>query len=131
MRELQCSITLLDKIFIFIIGCFIIFIPVYFIINKSYSNSEFLWITTPNEEFVYSMDKPQNIEVKGHIGTTQIEIKDKKFRFINSECPNKQCIKSGWISFPMIPVVCLPNGVSAVIKKNKTKKSLEIDGVAM
>lgn len=132
MRELRHSVTFLDKIFIFILGCLAVLIPVYFIVNKTFSDDiGNLWVTTPTEEFVYPMDKPINIKVKGYVGITQIEIKNKEFRFINSECPNKQCVNSGWVSFPMMPVVCLPNGVSAVIKKDKSKKSIEIDGVAM
>lgn len=131
MRKLHCSVTFLDKVFIVVFGGLAVFLPIFFMINKTfYDDKCVLWITAPNEELVYPMDKSQNIKVKGRIGITEIEIKDGKFKFINSECPNKQCLNSGWISFPMMPVVCLPNGVSAVIKRVKSE-TIEIDGVAM
>lgn len=131
MKDLQSSITLFDKIFIFVLGCFSFLIPAFFIINKTFSdNAGILLITTPTQELVYSMDKSQIIKVNGRVGITEIEIKNNKFRFVNSECPTKQCIKSGWFSLPMIPQVCLPNGISAVIQK-KSSKSIEVDGVAM
>lgn len=131
MRTLQTSITLIDKIFIFILGCFSLLIPAAFIINKTFSEDVgILLITTPTQELVYSMDKAQIIKIKGRVGITEIEIKNNKFRFLNSECPTKQCLKSGWFSLPMIPQVCLPNGISAVIKK-KSSKTVEVDGVAM
>ncbi len=131
MRKLQCSATLLDKVFVVIFGGLAVFIPIFFIINKTFYNDKcILWITSPNEELAYPMDKSQIIKVKGRIGITEIEIKNGKFKFISSECPNKQCLNGGWISYPMMPIVCLPNGVSAVIKKNGSE-SIEIDGVAM
>lgn len=131
MRKLQCSATVLDKIFVAVFGGLAIFFSIFFMIDKTfYSDKCVLWITAPNEELIYPMDKPQNIKVKGRIGITEIEIKDGKFTFIDSECPNKQCLNSGWISFPMMPIICLPNGVSAVIKEIK-RENTEVDGVAM
>lgn len=131
MKELQCSVTFLDKVFVVIFGVLAVFLPVFFIINKTFNDDKcVLWITSPNEESVYPMDKHQIIKVTGRISLVEIEIDDSKFRFINSQCPNKQCLNSGWVSFPMMPVVCLPNGVSAVIKKSNNE-SIEIDGVAM
>lgn len=127
---MHCSVTFLDKVFIVVLGGLAVSLPLFFIINKTVDDTCVLWITAPNEELVYPMDKPQNIKVKGRIGITEIEIRDGKFTFVSSECPNKQCLHSGWISFPMMPIVCLPNGVSAVIKKVKSE-DIEIDGVAM
>lgn len=131
MRDLQSSATFLDKVFVAIFGGLAVFIPAFFIINKTFTEDKrVLWITAPNEELVYPMDKNQIVKVTGRISIVEIEIRDGKFKFIDSQCPNKQCLNGGWISLPMMPVVCLPNGVSAVIK-NLSNESIEIDGVAM
>ncbi len=130
MRALQASITFIDKILILLLGFVAVFIPAFFIINRVlFDDVGMLWISTPTQEFVYPMDKEQSIKVQGRIGSTEIEIKNGKFRFVYSECSGGQCMKSGWISLPMMPIVCLPNGVSVVIKKNKS--DVQIDGVAM
>ena len=130
MRALQASITFIDKILILLLGFVAVFIPAFFIINRVlFDDVGMLWISTPTQEFVYPMDKEQSIKVQGRIGSTEIEIKNGKFRFVYSECFGGQCMKSGWISLPMMPIVCLPNGVVAVIKKNKS--DVQIDGVAM
>jgi hypothetical protein len=130
LRALQASITFIDKILILLLGFVAVFIPAFFIINRVlFDDVGMLWISTPTQEFVYPMDKEQSIKVQGRIGSIEIEVKNRKFRFVYSECSGGQCIKSGWVSFPMMPIVCLPNGVVAVIKKSKS--DMQIDGVAM
>lgn len=130
MRALQASITFIDKILILLLGFVAVFIPAFFIINRVlFDDVGMLWISTPTQEFVYPMDKEQSIKVQGRIGSIEIEVKNRKFRFVYSECSSGQCVKSGWVSFPMMPIVCLPNGVVAVIKKSKS--DIQIDGVAM
>lgn len=40
-----------------------------------------------------------------------VEIKDGKVRIVEADCPDKLCVKMGWISkFPQ-QIVCLPNRV--------------------
>lgn len=45
-----------------------------------------------------------------------IEIKDNKVRFKHSDCPDKICINTGWLSQPGQTAVCLPNKMSVIIK---------------
>lgn len=45
-----------------------------------------------------------------------IEIKDNKARFKTSDCPDKVCVNTGWLSSPGQTAVCLPNKVSIVIQ---------------
>lgn len=70
------------------------------------------------------------ISVRGIVGDTVVEIKDRKVRIKESPCPNKTCIHNGWIDKGAI--ICLPNRVVVNIgspvgidlqredKKNKT-----------
>ena len=54
-----------------------------------------------------------------------IEIKDGRIRVKEAECPDKTCVKTGWLSSSAIPIVCLPNHL--VIE---FVDSGEIDGMA-
>lgn len=74
--------------------------------------------------YILSLDEDKIISVKGIIGYTQIEIKNKKVRVISSPCKNKDCIKQGWVDKGTI--ICLPNRV--IIRIGKNKKEM-IDGI--
>ncbi|MBQ2470027.1 MAG: NusG domain II-containing protein [Ruminococcus sp.] len=38
-----------------------------------------------------------------------IEIRDGRIRVMEAECPDKVCVRTGWLSSSAIPIVCLPN----------------------
>ena len=38
-----------------------------------------------------------------------IEIRDGRIRVLEAECPDKVCVRTGWLSSSAIPIVCLPN----------------------
>lgn len=52
----------------------------------------------------------QEIEVKGEF-ISIIQIADGRIRFETTDCPNKDCVKTGWISEKGQLAVCLPNKV--------------------
>ncbi|MBV7276795.1 NusG domain II-containing protein [Clostridiaceae bacterium UIB06] len=43
----------------------------------------------------------------GHFN--KIEVEPGKIRFIDADCPDKICVKTGWISEPGQTAVCLPH----------------------
>lgn len=45
-----------------------------------------------------------------------IEIKSKKVHFKTSDCPDKICVNTGWLSRPGQTAVCLPNKLSIILK---------------
>jgi hypothetical protein len=53
--------------------------------------------------------------VGGTLGSSEIEVKDGKIRFISSPCQGKQCIHAGWANRGGEFVACLPNRVSVVV----------------
>ena len=94
--------------------CFFIILIIfafYTFIKRSSENSQ-LYIKTAEDEYYYSLDQKKNIEIKGSVENTVIEIDNGRFRFYSSPCPNKDCVKMGWVSIPNYPVICLPNKVS-------------------
>jgi hypothetical protein len=44
-----------------------------------------------------------------------IEIKDKKVRVLESNCPDKLCVKTGWIEKNTDFIICVPNNLKITI----------------
>lgn len=58
-----------------------------------------------------SLDQPQELHVKGHLGESVIRIEDGRARFVSSPCTNKHCIHFGWLGDTGQTAACVPNGV--------------------
>jgi len=71
--------------------------------------------TYDNKKIILPLSENKTINVKGPLGENIIEINNNKARFINSPCPNKICIHSGWLEDTNDVAACLPNGVSISI----------------
>lgn len=59
------------------------------------------------------------------VGDVVLEVKDGAIAFIESDCPGKECIHSGWQHRPGSSAACLPNHISVTV----TGQS-EVDTVA-
>lgn len=81
-------------------------------------------------EVLYSFDLTKtedttfDIYCKGSKNT--VEIKDGKIRISEAECPDKTCVKSGWLSSSAMPIVCLPNHLVIEFANDNS----EVDAVA-
>lgn len=73
--------------------------------------------------YILPINKDKKIFVKGALGLTEIEIKNKMVRIVNSPCKNKNCVKQGWINKGTI--ICLPNRVTVRVGNDNKHK---IDG---
>ncbi|MDW8799543.1 NusG domain II-containing protein [Clostridium sp. A1-XYC3] len=47
-----------------------------------------------------------------------VEVESGKIRFIDADCPDKVCVKTGWISKPGESAVCLPHKTIINIEGN-------------
>ena len=81
-------------------------------------------------EVLYSFDLTKTEDTTFDIyykdSKNTIEIKDGKIRISAAECPDKICVKSGWLSSSAMPVVCLPNHLVIEFANNNS----EVDAVA-
>ena len=59
-----------------------------------------------------SLDQDRVIQVVGPLGTSKIEIKQGKVRFLSSPCSNQYCVHQGWLHHVGQAAICLPNRVS-------------------
>ncbi len=71
--------------------------------------------------YLLPIDKDRIVSVDGPIGRTLVEIKDHKVRITESPCPNKLCIRQGWVEKGAL--ICLPNKVVVTIGDGDGKKS--------
>lgn len=58
----------------------------------------------------------ENLTIEGYQGESYVEISGGKVHMVDSACPDKLCVRSGWISRPKESIVCLPNRVVIEIK---------------
>jgi hypothetical protein len=121
------KITLIDVLIcmIFIVSIIIISFFVFFVNSKK---SSILIIQTKNDKYYYSINQNKTLKINGELGVTTIEIKNDRFHFIDSPCKNKICIHFGWSDSPNVPIICLPNKVSAYIINND--KDNKYDGIS-
>jgi len=65
---------------------------------------------------------PLNLE-----GFNELEIEHGQIRMLSSDCPDGTCIRQGWRSGGILPIVCLPNRV--VVTFDDGSSDLDIDAV--
>jgi len=77
-------------------------------------------IVEVNNKFAgnYSIENEQLIQAEGKLGITEIEIKNKKVRIIQSPCSQKLCVKMGWIGNSRKIAACIPNKVVVRVVNN-------------
>lgn len=56
-----------------------------------------------------SRESDREFEVKTERGSNTIEIKEGKIRVKSADCPDKTCVRMGWLSSSAMPIVCLPH----------------------
>jgi len=57
----------------------------------------------------------QDLKVPGPLGHSHIQVRDGQVRFVDSPCPNKICVHTGWLNQGGEVAICLPNKVSLQI----------------
>jgi hypothetical protein len=91
---------------------------------------EIIEITTQDKKYserlTLSLKHPGKYYIHGKIGTTTVMIKDNRVCVISSPCPNKLCIKRGWVSRYGDIICCVPN---KVVIKVKQKSNMAVDSV--
>ncbi len=116
------------KIKFFDILIILLFLYLSLFLNKiNKSNSVEVEIRTKNKKYFLNLYKNRKFKVKSNSGYLIVEIKDKKVRVVKSTCPNKICIKTGWISKKGETIVCVPNHIIIKIVGNTKEKRDNID----
>ena len=61
---------------------------------------------------IIALDQDRELTLDGPLGTSRVEIRDGRARFVNSPCPGKNCIQAGWLTGAGELAACLPNRIS-------------------
>ncbi len=88
----------------------IFFLSALFFIPRS-SGEKIIVIVDKRKEYIYPLNVDRIVEFKGKIGMIKLEIRDKKAKVIESSCPQKICMKTGWIENKGEQIICVPNRV--------------------
>ena len=59
----------------------------------------------------YSIVIDSTIETGSAEGLNIVEVDHGRIRISNADCPDRICIRQGWVSSGLVPIVCLPNRV--------------------
>lgn len=90
-------------------------------ISVQFNGEEYkrLTFTSKNDSYEYKLDTDEGLNI--------IEVEGDKVHMIDANCPDKLCIKQGYISKVGEVLVCVPNKVVVEIKSDDSKK--ELDGI--
>lgn len=58
-----------------------------------------------------AVTETQTFTVETEEGINVIEVERGRIRVSDADCPDRVCVRSGWLSEGDIPIVCLPHGL--------------------
>jgi hypothetical protein len=73
-------------------------------------------IVNGKEAKVLPLDRDKTLTIEGFQGESRIEINGGRVRMVDSACPDKLCVREGWISRDGQSIICLPNRVVIEVK---------------
>ena len=78
-----------------------------------------LVIRTPTETLTYPLSADRTVTVSSGTITLTVEIRDGRARVSDSDCPDKICQRTGWISRKGETVICAPAAVRLTVTDPK------------
>jgi len=54
-----------------------------------------------------------------------VAIEHGRVRMLMADCPDGLCVRQGWISSGMIPIVCLPNRVVIILESAENEQNID------
>jgi len=58
-----------------------------------------------------AVTEPYTITFEDSLGTNVIEVDRGRVRMLQADCPDRTCVRHGWVSGAATPIVCLPHRV--------------------
>ena len=123
-----CSkmLTRYDKLLI--VGLLVVALLCLGVVRYRTGGTNIVVVHVDGEEVIRaSLAEDQRFSVDGPLGETEIEIKDKRVRVVDSPCRREICVQTGWIGKPYQTIICMPNRV--VIRLLSNGDSDKIDGI--
>lgn len=74
-----------------------------------------------------SVSEPYTITLTGEDGCTNvIEVRQGSIGIISADCPDKLCVKQGFIDSSLLPITCLPNRVVIQLRTNDGEEDINV-----
>lgn len=83
------------------------------------SSENLLVIRTPTEALTYPLSADRTIPVASGGYTLTVEIRDGRARVRETDCPDRVCLHTGWISRKGETVICAPAAVRLTVTDPK------------
>lgn len=83
------------------------------------SSENLLVIRTPTETLTYPLSADRTVTVSSGNITLTVEIRDGRAHVSDSDCPDKICQRTGWISRKGETVICAPAAVRLTVTDPK------------
>jgi len=102
-----------DILIVLVVVALSVFLIAQSVVGAGGNNDLVIRVTANGEEVLVRQlgEDHEELTVRGFEGDSYLEISGGKVRMIDSACPDKLCVKSGWISRQGESIVCLPNRV--------------------
>jgi len=106
--------SLADKIALF--GCVGVIVFLYLQVSSSQYIATSIEVSV-GEELTHKLDiqRDQVLKIDGEKGSSVLEIKSNRVRFISSTCSTQFCVRNGWQEHAGDFVACLPNEISVYL----------------
>lgn len=92
---------------------------IFYFSTSKVSNFLIVYIKYKNNVYRFPLNEDRIVNLKN--GNIVIEIKSNRVRVKKSDCPEKICVLTGWISKPNQIIVCIPNKLIVKIIGRKVK----------
>ena len=67
------------------------------------------------KEILASLHEDRELRIPGPLGTSVLEIRDGRVRFVSSPCHGQLCVHAGWLHLGGEFTACLPNRISVAV----------------
>ncbi len=105
----------------------LVFYTLFLRIGETDSTSMLLVEQEESEVYYESInDHDKILRFQGSMGEYVVEVKSGQVRMLESACPDKLCVKQGFISSAFEPIICLPQKIIISIKNGHEKANYDI-----
>ena len=59
-----------------------------------------------------SLNRNRDFEIQGPLGTTVIQVENRRVRIVRDPSPRQYCVRQGWLTHAGEAALCLPNQVA-------------------
>ncbi len=91
----------------------------FFLSSKLILHDKIIYIRVKgNAVYIGALAEDRKITIKATYGVVRIQIKGNRVAVVDAECPDKNCVRTGWRSHEGDSILCEPNQLVILILEN-------------